>query len=71
MLWGVEGFTPNAMKQWGLTPTTVKPGEKLVVTVHPLRDGRNGGSMIEVTLANGHHVDTTLPERAQGQSNPR
>ncbi len=63
VLWGVEGFTPNAMKNWGLTPNTVKPGDKLVVTVHPLRDGRNGGSIVEITLADGHHVDTSLPER--------
>lgn len=72
VLWGVEGFTPNAMKQWGLTPNTVKPGDKLVVTVHPLRDGRKGGSIIEITLADGHHVDTTLPERiGAGQEKPR
>ncbi len=71
VMWGVEGFTPNAMKSWGLTPNTVKPGDKLVVTVHPLRDGRNGGSMIEITLADGHHVDTTLPERVgQGEKSP-
>lgn len=71
VLWGVEGFTPNAMKAWGLTPTTVKPGDKLVVTIHPLRDGRNGGSIIEITLADGHHVDTTLPERVgQGEKSP-
>lgn len=71
VLWGVEGFTPNAMKAWGLTPATVKPGDKLVVTVHPLRDGRNGGSIVEITLADGHHVDTTLPERVgQGEKSP-
>jgi Family of unknown function (DUF6152) len=72
VMWGVEGFTPNAMKNWGLTPNTVKPGDKLVVTVHPLRDGRKGGSIIEITLASGHHVDTTLPERiGQGEEKPR
>jgi hypothetical protein len=71
VMWGVEGFTPNAMKTWGLTPTTVKPGDKLVVTVHPLRDGRNGGSIVEITLADGHHVDTTLPERiGAGEKSP-
>lgn len=72
VMWGVEGFTPNAMKNWGLTPNTVKAGDKLVVTVHPLRDGRNGGSIIEITLADGHHVDTTLPERiGAGEKKPR
>ena len=71
VMWGVEGFTPNAMKAWGLTPNTVKPGDKLVVTVHPLRDGRNGGSIVEITLADGHHVDTTLPERVgAGEKSP-
>lgn len=71
VMWGVEGFTPNAMKAWGLTPNTVKPGDKLVVTVHPLRDGRNGGSIVEITLADGHHVDTTLPERiGAGEKSP-
>jgi hypothetical protein len=64
-LWGVEGFSPASMRRWGLTPETVKPGETIRFTVHPLRDGRNGGSLITATLANSYFVDTTSEERLQ------
>lgn len=68
-LWGVEGFSPASMREWGLTPETVKPGDTISFTVHPLRDGRNGGSLITAILANGYFVDTTSAERLQAPRN--
>jgi hypothetical protein len=57
--WDVEAFTPGAMQRWGIVPSTLKAGDKISLRLHPLRDGRRGGSLIDITLANGHYVNTT------------
>jgi hypothetical protein len=43
----------------------VKPGDKIKVKYHPLRDGRNGGLMMSVTTADGQTIG-----RAPGEQNP-
>jgi len=40
----------------GLNATSVKPGDALFVVVHPLRDGRAGGSLVSVVLADGRKL---------------
>lgn len=37
----------------GIGRTTFKPGDKVAVTLHPLKDGRPGGSYITITAADG------------------
>jgi hypothetical protein len=37
----------------GLRPASVKAGDAVTLVVHPLRDGRHGGSLVSVTLADG------------------
>lgn len=54
--WDIEGYTPGAMKRFGLVPSTVVPGDKVTVVLHPLRDGRKGGSFVEYTFPNGKVV---------------
>jgi Family of unknown function (DUF6152) len=53
VVWGVECGTTTAMRNVGVTPSVLKPGDKIAIRVHPLRDGRPRGSFIDVTLANG------------------
>jgi hypothetical protein len=48
--WGVEGGAPPAMRNQGLTPSTVKAGDKAEIRVHPFRDGRPGGSLVDVAI---------------------
>jgi hypothetical protein len=67
--WAAEGYTPNSMKRWGLEPSTVKPGDKITISLHPLRDGQHGGSLISAILASGKFVDATSAE--QNQQNQR
>jgi hypothetical protein len=48
--WGIECGTPPAMRAQGLTPTVLKAGDKIVARIHPLKDGRPGGSFIDITV---------------------
>jgi hypothetical protein len=59
--WDVESATASRMKQQGVTPQNLKPGDKIKMVVNPLRDGRKGASLIELTLADGTRMrnDTT------------
>jgi hypothetical protein len=51
--WGVECNSPNTMARSGWRATTLKPGDQVTITVHPLRDGTKGGRFINVKLADG------------------
>jgi hypothetical protein len=37
----------------GWKPTTVSPGDKLMVTIYPTKDGGNGGTLKTATFADG------------------
>ena len=58
VIWGVEGSPPARMRGWGMTPSNIKPGDKVTVRMHPLRDGRPGGSMIDLVLPDGKLLST-------------
>jgi hypothetical protein len=51
--WSIEGETPGSMNRIGLTRSSISPGDQVTLKVHPLRDGRTGGSYIELTTADG------------------
>ncbi|HTY94924.1 MAG TPA: DUF6152 family protein [Steroidobacteraceae bacterium] len=54
--WSIEMGAPGALYKRGLRATSVKAGDKLTLVVHPLRDGRPGGSLVSVILADGTKV---------------
>ena len=51
--WSVEMGAPNALYRRGWRQASAKAGDKVSVVVHPLRDGRAGGSLVSAVLANG------------------
>jgi hypothetical protein len=51
--WGVECNSPNTMARSGWRSTTLKAGDQVTISVHPLRDGTHGGRFISVKLADG------------------
>ena len=58
--WGVEGMSPNYLNRRGWTRQTLKPGDKLTITVRPMKNGEHGGMWVkaqrpdgEVLLMNG------------------
>ena len=56
--WAIEMTSPNNLAQEGWRRTSLKPGDRITVWVHPLRSGARGGSYVGVRLPNG----TTLGE---------
>jgi hypothetical protein len=51
--WGVEGMSPNFLNRRGWTRMTLKPGDKLTITVRPMKNGEKGGIWIRATRPNG------------------
>jgi hypothetical protein len=47
---------PNMIRR-GIGQATFKPGDKVTVTVHPLRDGRAGGNYVTIVAADGKTYD--------------
>ncbi len=48
--WSIEGGSPNGLSRSGWKRTSLKPGDKAQVVIHPLKDGTNGGSLVSVTV---------------------
>ncbi len=51
--WGIEAGARGMMTRAGWTSTTLKPGDKVTLVMHPLRDGKPNGSLVRVTLPDG------------------
>ncbi|MBK6674303.1 MAG: hypothetical protein IPG49_12880 [Proteobacteria bacterium] len=60
--YGLERMSPNYLTRNGWSKRTLKTGDKVVLQVHPLKDGRPGGFMVSVKLADGT-VMYNLPRR--------
>jgi hypothetical protein len=52
-MWGVECTSVNFMTRRGWSKETLKPGDKVVLSVSPLKDGSNGGGFLNLTSLNG------------------
>jgi Family of unknown function (DUF6152) len=55
-IWAVEMNSPNNLVREGWKRTTLKIGDKVTVTVRPLRDGAPGGQYVSVILADGKYL---------------
>jgi hypothetical protein len=53
MRWDIEATSPSSLNQMGIHVDTFKPGDKLTIAFHPLRDGRAGGSLVFVVTPDG------------------
>ena len=52
-LWSVEMNPPPFLIRAGWKSSTLKPGDKVSVTLNPIRTGEPGGIFVSVTLADG------------------
>lgn len=59
--WSVESGAPGMMLRNGWKPTTLKPGDAVTLTLHPLRDGRPGGSLVKVKVPDGRTLGPGAP----------
>lgn len=54
--WSIEGTSPNVLSRQGWSKRSVKAGDKVTITAHPLKDGTTGASLVKVVLADGKVV---------------
>ncbi|MCY3731569.1 MAG: DUF6152 family protein [Rhodospirillaceae bacterium] len=60
--WSLEAASPNSILENGVKPEDVRPGDRIKVRIHLLRDGTNGGLLGFVTplhgdQARGHGIE--------------
>lgn len=51
--WGIEAGAPGMMTRAGWKPSTLKPGDKVTLVMHPLKSGKPSGSLVRVTAPDG------------------
>jgi len=54
--WAIEMGSPAQQARVGWKPDSVKPGDKVSVTIHPLKDGSRGGQFMSAVLPNGQKL---------------
>lgn len=62
--WSIEGGSVIGLAREGWTRNTIKPGDKVILVAHPLRDGKPGGSLMGITLPDGKHLGASLKPEA-------
>ena len=48
--WGVEGMSPNFLGRRGWSKNSVKPGDKITISIRPLKEGKTGGMFIRAQI---------------------
>jgi len=59
--WSIESGAPGMMLRNGWKPSTLKSGDKVTLTLHPLRDGKPGGSLVKVIVPDGRTLGPGAP----------
>src|ERR1700684_2913235 len=54
--WGIEGMSPNFLGRRGWTKHPLNPGDKVTVTIAPLKEGKMGGTFLHATLPDGKEM---------------
>jgi hypothetical protein len=65
--WGVEMGAPFQLLRHGWKPDSVKPGDKIIVVVNPLRDGRPAGQIVSAIGSDGKPIGTVTETSNQSQ----
>jgi Family of unknown function (DUF6152) len=48
--WSIEMASPNSLARSGWKRTSLKPGDKVTLVVHPMKDGSAGGSLVSAAV---------------------
>src|SRR5437588_2374791 len=56
VLWAFELSSPARLTTMGMHANSVKAGDSVSVTFHPMKDGSRGGQFIQATLPGGKQV---------------
>lgn len=67
--YALEGGSPNNLRRAGWTRDSMKPGDKVVVKMHPMKDGSPGGSFVSAVV-NGTPLSFRASESAAAADQP-
>jgi hypothetical protein len=56
VLWAFEMSSPGRLVTMGMKADSVRSGDKVSVTFHPMKDGSRGGQFMQAKLPNGQNV---------------
>ena len=56
VMWALELSSPARLTTMGMHSNSVKAGDTVTVTFHPMRDGTRGGQFIQAVLPGGKEV---------------
>lgn len=60
--WSVEMASPSQIFRSGWRPTSLKPGQKIKISIHPMRDTKvNAGLLVSVTDLDGKPIGGKSP----------
>ncbi len=68
--WSIETGAPIVLLRAGIKRTALMPGDKVTVRAHPLRNGAPGGSLVNVTKADGSVISLRGPGGAGAPAAP-
>ena len=68
--YGFEMSSVGEMTRRGWKKIVLKPGDKVKVKYHPLRDGRNGGLMMSVMTSDGRTIGRAPGEQVTPADTP-
>jgi len=55
-VWALELSSPSRLVTMGMHADSVKPGDAVSVTFHPMKDGTRGGQFMQATLPGGKQI---------------
>ncbi|MDR2214671.1 MAG: hypothetical protein LBE59_02385 [Nevskiaceae bacterium] len=56
VVWSIEGASPNGLRRQGWNARTFQPGDKVTVTLNPLKNGEPGGSFVGAIKEDGTKI---------------
>ena len=56
VVWAIELSSPGRLVTMGMRADSVKAGDQVSVTFHPMKDGTRGGQFIQAVLPGGKQV---------------
>ncbi len=62
--WSFEMQATAQASSGGWRPDSVKPGDKVIVEFHPLKDGSRGGELVAATLPDGKRLGSSATRPA-------
>ena len=69
--YSIEGQSPQVLRLLGFPgKDMIKPGDKVTVHIHPLRDGTAGGQLASVTAPDGQTYGGGPPKPAPPKESP-